>query len=340
MKHYIYGGHAGHYKANLHAHSTVSDGRLTPSELKALYKKHGYSVLCITDHELMRPHPELDDDSFLALTGYEIAINDGTGREFSHCKTMHLNVYSPVQDNDMQVMFHPDDVSWLKNRGVVDLNAKYYGEPVKKTYSTECFNRIIAEAASHGYIVSMNHPTWSMLEEEDYRDLDGLFAVEIYNHGCVAGDGTDDNTPVVYDYMNRHGKKIFCTAVDDNHNAFPEGHVRFDSLGGFDVINAPSLEYGEIFSALKNGNFYASTGALIDEIYVEDGKVHVKCPPCNRIMLINNGRRTEHAVRETGSDRGITEAVFSVKDTDMYVRIEVMSDTGHAYSQPFYPLSE
>ena len=35
----------GHfYKANLHAHSTLSDGRLTPEELKAAYKAHGYSA--------------------------------------------------------------------------------------------------------------------------------------------------------------------------------------------------------------------------------------------------------------------------------------------------------
>ncbi len=335
MKHYIYGGHAGHYKANLHAHSVISDGKLTPAGLKELYKRHGYSVLCITDHELMRPHPELDDDGFLSLTGYEIAVNDSES-DWYCCKTMHLNVYSPVQDNDMQVMFHPDDVSWLRNRGNTDLDAKYYGEPVKKVFSTECFNKIIAEASSHGYLVSMNHPAWSLLEEEDYRGLEGIFAVEIYNHGCVAGDGMNDDSTSVYDYLNRHGKKVFCTAVDDNHNTFPEGHVRCDSCGGFDVINAPSLEYGAIFSALKNGNFYASTGALIDEIYVEDGKVHVKCPPCDRITLINAGRRTEHAVRGTGAGDTLTEAEFSVKAADHYVRIEVVSPAGRAYSQPFY----
>ena len=38
------------YKANLHCHSTVSDGKLTPAELKDAYKNHGYSILCITDH--------------------------------------------------------------------------------------------------------------------------------------------------------------------------------------------------------------------------------------------------------------------------------------------------
>ena len=44
------------YKANLHAHSTLSDGQLSPAEMKDAYKAHGYSVLCITDHELLQLH--------------------------------------------------------------------------------------------------------------------------------------------------------------------------------------------------------------------------------------------------------------------------------------------
>ena len=33
------------FKANLHCHSTISDGKLTPEELKEAYKAQGYSVL-------------------------------------------------------------------------------------------------------------------------------------------------------------------------------------------------------------------------------------------------------------------------------------------------------
>lgn len=37
------------YKANLHCHSTISDGKKTPEELKEMYKRHGYSILAITE---------------------------------------------------------------------------------------------------------------------------------------------------------------------------------------------------------------------------------------------------------------------------------------------------
>ena len=39
------------YKANLHCHTTMSDGRLTPEEIKAHYQAHGYSIVAFTDHE-------------------------------------------------------------------------------------------------------------------------------------------------------------------------------------------------------------------------------------------------------------------------------------------------
>ena len=47
------------YKANLHSHSNLSDGELTPEEMVKAYREHGYSVLAITDHEYPRDNTEL-----------------------------------------------------------------------------------------------------------------------------------------------------------------------------------------------------------------------------------------------------------------------------------------
>ena len=44
------------YKANLHAHTVVSDGKLTPEEMKREYQKRGYSVIAYTDHRVYRNH--------------------------------------------------------------------------------------------------------------------------------------------------------------------------------------------------------------------------------------------------------------------------------------------
>ena len=64
-----------YFKTNLHCHSTVSDGKLSPEELKEEYKKLGYHCLALTDHEVCFSHQELNDENFLMLTGYEMITN-------------------------------------------------------------------------------------------------------------------------------------------------------------------------------------------------------------------------------------------------------------------------
>ena len=39
----------GQYRANLHCHTTISDGSKTPEEMKEFYKAHGYSAIAFTD---------------------------------------------------------------------------------------------------------------------------------------------------------------------------------------------------------------------------------------------------------------------------------------------------
>ena len=39
------------YRANLHAHTTRSDGRLSPEECLRLYRSLGYDIVALTDHK-------------------------------------------------------------------------------------------------------------------------------------------------------------------------------------------------------------------------------------------------------------------------------------------------
>lgn len=64
------------YKANLHTHSTYSDGRLSVEEIKESYKKRGYSVVAFTDHEHLIDNSHLNDEDFLAITSCEVAIKE------------------------------------------------------------------------------------------------------------------------------------------------------------------------------------------------------------------------------------------------------------------------
>src|SRR5947209_6191196 len=66
------------WRGNLHTHSTLSDGALSPEEVCALYRDAGYDFLALTDHFLERyGYPVADtrpfrNDGFTTLLGAEL----------------------------------------------------------------------------------------------------------------------------------------------------------------------------------------------------------------------------------------------------------------------------
>ena len=76
MRKYLIPENGNFYKANLHCHTTFSDGKKTPAEVKELYRSLGYSVVAYTDHDILIAHDELNDENFLALHGFEMEINE------------------------------------------------------------------------------------------------------------------------------------------------------------------------------------------------------------------------------------------------------------------------
>ena len=76
MRTYLLPESGNDYKANLHCHSTLSDGKMTLEELKDRYTAQGYSIIAFTDHDIFLPHPELADESFLPLHGFEVEVNE------------------------------------------------------------------------------------------------------------------------------------------------------------------------------------------------------------------------------------------------------------------------
>ena len=85
MKQYLIPHEGRFFKANLHAHSTFSDGRLTPAQMKGLYQTGGYSVIAFTDHNVLQWHKDLDAPDFLALCGYEVDVCETAPDGYSRC---------------------------------------------------------------------------------------------------------------------------------------------------------------------------------------------------------------------------------------------------------------
>ena len=75
-------------------------------------------------------------------------------------------------------------------------------------------NAYIKERTEAGFLCCYNHPYWSLQNYDDYKDFEGLWAMEIYNHGCEH-DGLYGFNPQSYDEMLRSGQKLFTVATDD-----------------------------------------------------------------------------------------------------------------------------
>ncbi len=321
------------YKANLHCHTTCSDGKLTPEQVKDLYKRHGYSIVAYTDHDIMLDHSDLADSDFLPLLSYEMEIN-----EPDFCtpkKTCHLCFIS-LEPENLQVCWHRGGKYLF--RGALDHQDEVrFDESLPdyvRYYSTAGINDIIKKARDGGFFVTYNHPYWSLEYYPEYTAYKGMHAMEIYNHSS-SSMGFDDYDPQTYDDMLRTGHRIYATATDDNHNNYPEGSPKCDSLGGFTMIKADKLEYRTITKALEDGHFYASTGPLINALWYEDGEVHIECSDAVKVTM-NTGVRAAGAVyAENG--KPVTSASFAIKPEYLYVRFTVTDKEGkHACTNAYF----
>lgn len=344
MRNYLLKQQKNSYKANLHCHTTWSDGELTASEVKEAYKKNGYQIVAFTDHRMYSWHRELDDENFLALAAMEVDINDkfSIPGDFSQVKTWHMNVY--------------DRTPWM--RSINEENSKGFNEyrefaktllPVQDYRDMDEINRYINNMNENGFLVCYNHPYWSLQDVKDYTGLKGVWAMEIYNYGCEH-DGLYGYHPQAYDEMLRAGILCKCVATDDNHNSYPFGHPLCDSFGGCIRIQADELSYDAIMEALISGNFYSVTnhpegssfgshdGPEMEEAYIEDGTLFIKTSPVKKIYAMTQGRNCLKAVAL--KDETITCAAFALKGNEGYIRISIMDENGLRADSNVYCLKE
>ena len=185
-------------------------------------------------------------------------------------------------------------------------------------------NAFIYRAVEGGWLVSLCHPAKSMLTYSEYSSLRGIFAIEIANYSSQKQGHIEDNNHL-YDRMLRSGiSPLYPLAVDGNRNSVGFDHPQNDSFGAFTMINPDT----DILTALRKGNFYASTGPLIDEVYYEEGKIHIKCSPVRSIRLLNEGRDAPVAIAPKGET--ITEAVFDLDPgfCGSFIRVDIRDEKG------------
>lgn len=325
-----------YYRANLHCHSTISDGGKTPEQLKEDYKKNGYSILSITDHDILIPHDDLTDDDFLMLNGYELSIASDTER------TCHLCLVATEKGNTEQVCYHRSNYIWGNAQNYrSQINFDESKPDFERSYTPECVNEMIKTGVDSGFFVTYNHPVWSVERYPDYMQFEGMDAMEIMNYASIVA-GWDDDNGHCYDDMLYGGKRLFCIGADDNHNRVPDDDPKCGSYGGYIMVAASSLDYNTVGKALKNGDFYAGYGdykRMGPEIYsleYEDDIVRIKTSDARLISFMADVRNNQCVNARVG-ENFVTEAEFKVGQNVKWFRIVVTDDLGYkAYTNAYF----
>ena len=298
------------YKVNLHTHSTLSDGKLTPQQLKEFYMANGYDAVAFTDHRKCIPHRELMDDRFVALTGVELDFNqeDEKGRLI---KAVHMNALASDPDKTCAFESMPLD----------------YGQ----------MDQTIAELKKEGFFVTLNHPVWSNMESADIEKIHGFDAMEVCNSIALMFNNYSDDS-ALYEYFLRSDGRAIPIAADDCHRLYPDGTPFAEYAKSFVMVKAEELSYPAIFRALTTGACYASTGPKFENLWLEGDTLHVECSPVFGVFVHSKYlNKKAQLVEKTGN---ITHAAFDIshiRAASPYFWVQLRDVNGEkAWATPYW----
>jgi hypothetical protein len=253
------------WRGNLHTHSNLSDGVLSPGEVCALYRDAGYDFLCISDHFREKYGFPIADtlpfrtDGFTTILGAEVHAPAN-----SHGELWHILAAGLPPD------FAPN------------------GE-------AESGVELALRARSAGAFVGIAHPQWSSLSIEDGRAMrEAAHSVEIYNTSCDVECDRPDGTYLL-DALLNEGSRLSAYAADDAHFRID------DAFRGWVMVKATANEPDLMVEALKRGEFYSSQGPMLHDVVVDEEQIHIRCSPAINFALVGRGSRNAHvrAVKET-----------------------------------------
>ena len=327
MRKYLLPQNGNFYKANMHAHTVMSDGRDTPEEVKEIFKAKGYSIVAYTDHDVFVDRSYLCDDEFLALNGLEVEINGEMRSGWINSDSTHLNFIALDQDNLLCPCYHREKYLYAnapKYRHLIKYDEQR--PDVERYFTPECISAMLKEARDRGFYTVYNHPHEALENYPIYSKYENMHAVEVYN-----GRWNDDFQP--YDDLLRQGKRIHCVGGDDSHGIDNSGYA-------WTVIKAENLEYKTVTDALLRGDFYSSRGPEIYELYSEDGTVHIKTSDAQAILFYAPARGHGRKYVNAPDGEYINEAEFTLSKECIYFRVVVVGPTGKTATTNAYFVDE
>jgi hypothetical protein len=290
--------HAAWLKGNLHTHTSESDGDSTPAVVAKWYADHGYDFLVITDHDKITV---VENAPLLLIPGEE--VTDRLPK-----RPLHVNA----------------------------IGLKAVVRPQGGATAVEVLQRNIDAVREAGGLALVNHPSfgWAFGAEELVQ-LNGATMLEVASSHPFVNDDGPPSVESMWDRMLTAGKRIWAAAVDDMHHlARPLDEDSVRPGGAWVCVRAEKREAKEILAALERGDFYASTGPVLEEYVATETsltlRVLEKWGARYRVQFIGSGG---DLLQET---RG-PSATYAIAGNEGYVRAKVIDSNGHAaWLQPVF----
>ena len=284
------------YRGVWHCHTTESDGARSVEDVVAYYAERRYDFLSITDHN--RVTAASPRGGLVLVPGVEVdAGRTGVGTAF-HILGIGL-------------------------REMVDVPTEAAARQALPAQT------VVDRLRAVGAAVFVAHPYWTGLVADDLVPLRDVAGLEVYNAN-VDTDIAKGYSSVHWDDCLIRGRPLLGAANDDAHWRFP------DHGKGWTMLRAESLTAESVRDGLAAGSFYASTGAVLEDVTFDGDTAAVRIAPpgAREVRFVCD---TRWGSRVQADALPLREASHTLRGRERYLRIEVVApDGGMAWTNPLF----
>jgi hypothetical protein len=311
------------FKGNLHTHTLNSDGDSTPDDVVRWYREHGYNFVVITDHNYLTNVDGLNalhaaDAKFLVLRGEEVTDRHGE-------KPLHVNGFG------VERLILPTSAmtAALRREGLTAI--------ARRDTVVQALQEMVDSIRGANGVPSINHPNygWAITPDE-LGQVQRTKLFEVFNgHPLVnnLGGGGVPGLEETWDRILSSGKLLYGIAVDDAH-VFKRPEDKTTPRPGFGwvFVRAARLEPRMLIEALERGEFYSSTGVVLQSLVTTATAMTV---------TVATERQSKYRIQFIGrqgrvlSETTASPATYTFTGDEGYVRAKVIESNGKlAWIQP------
>ena len=357
------------YKGNTHTHSLWSDGDGAPEHIADWYKSHGYQFLVLSDHNILQDgekwrkvgtgKAEVTPDHLADLQKrYSGAVEV---REQGGAKEMKLRTFSELRKRFEE----PEKFIFVQGEEISDkFVQKVDGKDVTLPIHHNSMNHghlipapggssvrdvlertvaaVEAEAKKSGrtVLVHLNHPNFGWgVTADDLAHVLGEHFFEVYNgHRGVRnyGDADHKSSEQIWDYVlalrlgKLGGPPLYAFATDDAHNYHKEQSTANPGRGWI-MVRAESLSPDVLLEAMIRGDFYATSGVVLEDVEAGKESLSVKVAAEPGVEYVIKFIGTKEAGGPTVALNTVqgTSATYRFAGDELYVRAVVVSTKPH-----------